>query len=157
MNGLIILGAFVLIFGSFMMLKPSARDARLAKLRFQAGQQGLQVRQVIWESNPKKTGIYDAVRATGYTLMRPNADKPGELKFAIVAQKGWNTEHLPAGFAWHEEGSKEQAEQFQQALSHLPDEILMLEVWENKVLLVPKEGIDSSALAYKHFMEGFFA
>lgn len=155
MSWLIIAAGLLFIFGSFMMVKPSARDARLAKLRFEATKEGLQMRQFKWESNPKKTGIYNPVMATSYILVRPNSENQGELKFAIVGQKGWETEHLPEGFAWHKIGTFAEAELFSRALEHLQDELQVLEVWDNKVLLIPKESPTATAGAYKTFMQSF--
>lgn len=155
MSWIVIVGALAFVFGSFMMLKPNARDSRLAKLRFDAVKEGLLIRQFKWESTPKKTGIYEPINTTSYTLQRPFTSKSGELKFAIVAQKGWETEHLPDGFSWHHVGTFEQADHFAQLLPQLQDELLLLEVWDNKVLLMAKETPTATAAAYKHFLEAF--
>src|SRR5690554_7885687 len=75
------------IVGSIFMLKPSARDSRLSKLRFEAGRQGIQLKQFSWEPDPKKTGIQNTIMATSYALMRPESNKAGELLYSVVAQR----------------------------------------------------------------------
>lgn len=143
------------VLGSVMMLKPSARDTRLAALRFDAIKQGLQVRQFTWQPDPKKTGIHEPLMATSYSIMRAGQAKTGELRFCIVAQKGWDTEHLPAGFSWHKQGSAAEAEKISAALSELNDSLLLLEVWDNKVLLMATEKQGASAAAYQTFLQRF--
>lgn len=151
-----IVGAGVLlIIGSVMMLKPSARDTRLAALRFDAIKQGLQVRQFVWQPDAKKTGIQEPLQATSYSLMRDGQSKSGELKFCLVARKGWDTDGLPDGFSWHKQGSAEDAAKVIRQLSVLQDDLLLLEVWDNKVLLMAKERQGASAAAYREFMQGF--
>lgn len=154
MSWIIVIGLMAII-GSIMMLKPNARDSRLAKLRFEAVRQGLLLKQFGWQPEPKKTGIYDTVTATSYTFARPGSSKAGELRFAVVAQKGWNTDNLPEGFSWHKQGSVKDAEKLQQLLPQLQDELLLLEVWDNKVMLMAKETPTASAQAYQHFLESF--
>lgn len=152
-----IVGAGVLlIIGSIMMLKPSARDTRLAALRFDAIKQGLQVRQFVWQPDPKKTGIQEPLQATSYSLMRPGQAQPGELKYSLVASKGWDTDGLPAGFSWHKQGSAEDAARLAALLPALQDDLLLLEVREHKILLMAKERQGASAAAYREFMQGFF-
>lgn len=152
-----IVGAGVLlIIGSIMMLKPSARDTRLAALRFDAIKQGLQVRQFVWQPDPKKTGIQEPLQATSYSLMRPGQAQPGELKYSLVARKGWDTEGLPPGFSWHKQGTAAQAAQVLALLPSLQDDLLLLEVREHQVLLMAKERQGASAAAYREFMQGFF-
>lgn len=145
----------LLVIGSVMMLKPSARDTRLAALRFDAIKQGLQVRQFVWQSDAKKTGIQEPVQATSYSLMREGYAKTGELKFCLVARKGWDTDGLPPGFSWHKQGSEADAAKVQDMLPRLQDGLLVLEVWENKVLLMPKEQQGASAAAYRAFLQQF--
>lgn len=150
----VIVGAGVLlIIGSIMMLKPSARDTRLAALRFDAIKQGLQVRQFVWQPDPKKTGIQEPLQATSYSLMRPGQPQPGELKFSLVARKGWDTEGLPDGFSWHKPGTAAQAAQVLALLPSLQDELLLLEVREHQVLLMAKEQQGASAAAYRAFLQ----
>lgn len=154
---IIILAAMLFIYGSFLMLKPNPRDARLAQLRLQAAQAGLHLRQYKWQSDPKKTGIYDSLFSTSYTLMRPEHNKPGELLYSIVKQKGWDTEHLPQGYAWHKIGTEEQAQHFNQQLEKLNDELLLIEVWENKISIMPKEETHASIENYQEFMRSFLS
>lgn len=155
MSWVIIAGGLAFIFGSFMMLKPNPRDSRLAKLRFAAVKEGLQLRQFKWEPEPKKTGVYNPINTTSYTWQRPLTSKPGELLFSIVQQKGWETEHLPEGYAWHKVGNTAQAQRFVELLPQLQDGLEVLEVWENKIMMMPKENATATAAAYKHFMESF--
>lgn len=143
------------ILGSVFMLKPSRRDARLATLRFEAARQGLQLKQYTWEPDSKKTGVYDKIMATSYTFLRPAATKQGELLFSIVGQKGWGGEGLPEGYSWHKEGFTKDAELFSNLLPQLQDDLLVLEVWENKAMLMAKENETASAQAYQHFLESF--
>lgn len=149
-----VLGIMAII-GSILMLKPSARDSRLARLRFEAVRQGIQLKQFGWKPDPKKTGIHDTVTATSYTVLRPGSSKVGELHFSVVAQKGWDTEHLPEGLSWHKQGTAKDAEKLKKLLPQLEDELLLLEVWDNKVLLMAKETPTASAQAYKHFLVCF--
>ena len=154
MSWVIVIGLMAVI-GSIMMLKPNARDSRLAKLRFEAVRQGLLLKQFGWQPEPKKTGVYDTITATSYTFARPGSSKAGELRFTVVAQKGWHTENLPEGLSWYKQGSVKDAEKLQQLLSQLQDELLLLEVWDNKAMLMAKESPTASAQAYQHFLESF--
>lgn len=151
---IISLGVLAVI-GSVLMLKPSARDSRLAALRFDAIKIGLQVRQFQWQPDPVKTGVQEGVMATSYSLMRPGTNKPGDLRFVVVARKGWDTEGLPEGFSWHRQGSAADAQQLQTWLPQLQDQLLLLEVRENQVLLMAAEQSGASAAAYQHFLEQF--
>lgn len=143
------------VIGSILMLKPNARDSRLAKLRMDALKEGLQVRQFIWHPKPEKTGVYNDINATSYSLLRSMVNKAGTLKFSISKQKGWETEGLPEGYSWYQVGTAADAERFQQLLTQVGDEILLLEVWENKVLLMAAETPSASALGYKQMLESF--
>ena len=151
---IVVIGIMAIV-GSILMLKPTARDSRLSRLRFEAVRQGMQLKQFGWQPDPKKTGIHDTITATSYTLLRPGSSKAGDLRFCVVAQKGWDTEHLPEGFSWHKQGTAKDAEKLQQLLPQLQDELLILEVWDNKVMLMAKEGPTATALAYQHFLESF--
>ena len=151
----LVVAGIAAIVGSVLMLKPSARDSRLARLRFEAVKQGLQLRQFKWEPDSKKTGVYEPVTATSYSLMRHGSNKAGEVLFSVVAQKGWETEHLPVGFSWHKVGTLAQAEKLAQLLPQLQDDLLLLEVRENQVLLMAKESPTATAMSYKHFLESF--
>ena len=56
MTWIIIAAAVMAIIGSVFWLKPSARDSRLAELRFNAIRAGLQVRQFTFKPDAAKTG-----------------------------------------------------------------------------------------------------
>ncbi|MFY9178890.1 MAG: hypothetical protein WAO12_03805 [Venatoribacter sp.] len=151
----IMVAGILAVVGSILMLKPNARDSRLAKLRMDALKEGLQVRQFIWQPKAEKTGVYNDINATSYSYARPLANKPGALKFSISKQKGWESEGLPEGYSWYQVGTAADAARFQQQLAQLNDEILLLEVWENKALLMAAEKPGASALGYKQLLESF--
>ncbi|MCD8523756.1 MAG: hypothetical protein LRY66_01845 [Saccharospirillaceae bacterium] len=144
------------IIGSVMMLRPSPRDTRLAALRFDAIRNGLQVRSFTFKTDPAKTGVRDDIPGTGYTLWRNAKRQDGALRFRIVKQAGWDNEGLPEGFSWHNQGSAEDAELISRMLPQLQDDLLMLEVYENRVTLMAAENQTASAAAYQHFLEAFF-
>ncbi len=144
------------IIGSVMMLRPSPRDTRLAALRFDAIRNGLEVRSFTFKTNPAKTGIRDDIPGTSYTLWRDAKRQDGALKFRVVNQAGWDNDGLPAGLSWHNQGSAANAELLSRMLPQLQDDLLMLEVYENRVTLMAAENKTASAAAYQHFMEAFF-
>ncbi|UXD87117.1 hypothetical protein [Thalassolituus hydrocarboniclasticus] len=144
------------IIGSVMMLRPSPRDTRLAALRFDAIRNGLQVRSFTFKPDAAKTGIRNDIPGTSYTLLRLGKQQGGELKFRVVGQAGWDTEGLPEGLSWHNQGSAADAELISRMLPQLQDNLLMLEVYENRVTLMASENQTASAAAYQHFMEAFF-
>lgn len=150
-----VLAGILAIVGSVLMLKPSARDSRLARLRMDALKIGLSVRQIIWQPDSPKTGIYEPLNATSYTLARANANKAGALKFCIAGQKGWENAQLPEGFSWHQQGLEQDGLAFAKALPLLQDSLLLLEVWENQVRIMVKEEPRASAQAYQQFMASF--
>ncbi|MAD47157.1 MAG: hypothetical protein CMH98_19350 [Oceanospirillaceae bacterium] len=149
--------AFVIltIFGSVYWLKPSQRDKRLSGLRLDAIRSGLQIRQFTFKPDSAKTGIRDDITATSYTLVRPGNQQGGELKFRVAGQPGWDTDGLPEGLCWHNQGSEQDAEKIRQAWPALQDDLLLLEVYENRVVLMPAERKSASVAAYRHFMEQF--
>ncbi|WP_430462006.1 hypothetical protein ACQUQU_04240 [Thalassolituus sp. LLYu03] len=152
----LIVGAVVMsLFGSIYWLKPSARDTRLAKLRFEAIRAGLQIRQFTFKPESAKNGVRDEVPGTTYTLLRAGKQQGGDLKFRIVGQKGWDAEGLPEGYSWHDQGTAADAERFKQALAAVKDHILLLEVYDNRVTLMAAEGKEATADAYKSFLSGF--
>lgn len=151
----VVIAGFFAIVGSVLMLKPSARDSRLARLRMDALKEGLHVRQIIWQPESAKTGVYESINATSYTLVRPDTNQAGSLRFSVVKQKGWETTHLPASYSWHQQGSAADGQAVSAQLPLLQDELLLLEVWENKVLIMVKEQPNATAASYKEFMAMF--
>ena len=152
----LIVGAVAMsLFGSIYWLKPSPRDTRLAKLRFEAIRAGLQIRQFTFKPDSAKNGVRDEVPGTTYTLLRPGKQQGGDLKFRIVGQKGWDVDGLPEGYCWHDQGTVADAERFRQALAAVNDHILLLEVYDNRVTLMAAEGKEASADGYKSFLSAF--
>lgn len=166
----------LVIFGSVYWLKPSARDTRLAELRMQAIKLGLHVRQHKFEPDSAKTGVRDSVSGTSYSWMRPDARTPGDLEFSIVGQPAWENTGLPEGLYWHqrptlseqEAQSSEAFEKYQQAceqvgnrirplLEVFEDDILLLEVYENRVLIIPAENKVGTAEAYSDLIKQLLA
>lgn len=153
---LIVVAVALSLFGSIIWLKPSPRDTRLAALRFEAIRSGLQVRSFTFKPDAAKTGIRDGIPGTSYTLLRRGKQQGGDLKFRVVGQAGWDNEGLPEGLSWHNHGSAADAELISRMLPQLQDNLLMLEVYDNRVTLMAAENKTASAAAYQHFMEAFF-
>ena len=152
----LVLGLVALsMFGSIYWLKPSPRDTRLAKLRFDAIKQGLQVRQFTFKPDAAKTGVRDDITGTTYTLQRPGSSQGGAFRFRVAGQPGWENDGLPDGLSWHDQGSADDARQLREALPQLQDDLLLLEVYENRITLMAAERKSASAAAYQHFMEQF--
>ena len=152
----LVLGFVILtIFGSVYWLKPSPRDKRLAGLRYDAIKLGLQIRQFTFKPDSAKTGVRDEITATSYTLVRPGQQQGGALKFRVAGQAGWDTDGLPEGLCWHNQGTAADAEKWTAAMAQLSDDLLLLEVYENRVVLMPAERKTANAEAYKVFMQTF--
>jgi len=166
MTWLIFVFAGLMIFGSVYWLKPSPRDTRLANLRLDAIKLGLQVRQQTFKVDAAKTGVRDDITATSYTLMRPlkHSDKQGDgLKFRLVGQPGWETDGLPEGLAWHDwpakgleretpawhQANQAVADQVLPLLEALQDDLLLLEVFDNRATLMVAERKAASAEGYQ--------
>lgn len=152
---LIVAAVGLSLFGSVYWMKPSARDTRLAKLRFDAIKAGLQIRQFTFKPDSAKTGIRDDITGTSYTLLRPGRQQGGELRFRVAGQPGWDSDGLPEGLSWHNQGTAGEAKHLREQLAGLNDRLLLLEVYENRVMLMAAEGKDASACAYKTFLESF--
>lgn len=153
---LIVVAVTLSLVGSIIWLKPSPRDTRLAALRFDAIRNGLQVRSFTFKPDSAKTGVRDDIPGTSYTLLHCGKQQGGDLKFRVVGQAGWDNDGLPAGLSWHNQGSAADAELLSRMLPQLQDDLLMLEVYENRVTLMAAENKTASAAAYQHFMEAFF-
>lgn len=161
MTWLIIAAVVMAVMGSVFWLKPSARDARLAELRFNAIRSGLQVRQFTFKPDAAKTGVRDDITATSYTWLKKSTTHEsiagGEMQFSVVRQPAWDQEFLPAGLSWHYKGDEKQAKQWadklEQLLPELSDELLMLEVYERRVLMMTAEKQGANADQYLSFMK----
>jgi hypothetical protein len=149
----------LVVFGSVYWLKPSPRDKRLADLRLDAIKRKLHVRQYTFKPDSAKTGIRDDFTGTNYTLMDPKPKKrdSGELLWRIVGQQGWDTEGLPEGLAWHDHGSEEDAKLVSALIQDLSDDLLLLEVYSNRVTLMPAEHKTANAEAYEKFLQAVLA
>jgi len=145
----------LIVFGSVYWLKPSPRDTRLAALRLDAIKRKLQVRQFTFKPDSAKTGVRDEFTGTSYTLMDPSPKKRegGQLLWRVVGQAGWDTDGLPEGIAWHNPGTPEDAALLSRLLKDLPDDLLLLEVFSNRVTLMPAENKTATAEAYEVFLQ----
>lgn len=152
---LIILAVTLSLFGSVYWLKPSARDTRLAKLRFDAIKMGLQVRQFTFKSDSAKNGVREDITGTSYTLMTDVKQQGGDVLFRVVGQPAWDNEGLPEGLSWHDKGTAEDARRVSEALAALDDDILLLEVFSNRVVLMAAEHKTASAENYMRFLKAF--
>ena len=85
---LVVIVIALVVIGSVMWLKPSARDQRLAVLRLDAIKRGLQVSQFTFKPDSAKNGVRDPVMATSYTLLNPAARGKGELVYRVAGQSG---------------------------------------------------------------------
>ncbi|MDO6683045.1 MULTISPECIES: hypothetical protein [unclassified Oceanobacter] len=163
------------VIGSIYGLKPSPRDARLGQLRLDATKAGLQVRHCSFQVDAAKTGVREDITGIGYTLVfrPPSHDdtKPQEkLLFRIVGQPGWESQGLPEGLSWHDLpgdpalGQEQRlvlaqalSADIQSALAGFPDDVLLLELYENRVSLIPAERKAATAEAYKQALTALSA
>lgn len=170
MTWLIIAGVVMAIMGSVFWLKPSARDARLADLRFNAIRSGMQVRQFTFKPDAAKTGVRDDITATSYTWLKKATYENGgghedvaggELQFSVVRQPAWDQEFLPQGLSWHDKGdealARKHADKLAALLPELSDELLMLEVYERRVLMMTAEKQGANAEQYLTFMQALLS
>lgn len=155
---LVIAAVVMAIMGSVFWLKPSARDARLAELRFNAIRAGLQVRQYTFKPDAAKTGVRDDLTATSYTWLQQNRSQHedaagGDLKYRVVRQPAWDQEGLADGLSWHDKGTQADADKLNALLPTLGDELLMLEVYQRRVCMMTAEKQGSSADNYLRFLQ----
>lgn len=154
MTWLIFVAIGLSLFGSIYWLKPSARDTRLAKLRFDAIKMGLQVRQFTFKPDSAKTGVREDITATSYTLML-DVKGQSELLYRVVGQPAWDADGLPEGLSWHNKGTEADADKIREAVRQLNDNILLLEVFSNRLVFMPAEGKEASAENYMAFLRHF--
>jgi len=160
MTWIIIAAAVMAIIGSVFWLKPSARDSRLAELRFNAIRAGLQVRQFTFKPDAAKTGVRDDITATSYSWLQQSRTQHedaagGELKYRVVRQPAWDHEGLPEGLSWHDKGTQADAATISRLLPELNDELVMLEVYERRVCMMTAEKQGSTADNYRDFLQAF--
>lgn len=124
---LIIIGAILVMVGSFAWIKPSKRDVRLANWRRLAIEQGLQVKIMSFEPDPKTTGIHESIEGTRYRWIDPKKVQEQEsVLWAISTHKGWYNQGLPENWYWvhpitpHNEPSKETITAACNAIEALP-------------------------------------
>ncbi len=135
----IVIFIFLAVFGSVYMLKPSIRDQRLAKLRLDAIKLGLQVKLDKFKADSKKTGVRDDIVAARY--LRFDADvKSQEFRWCVVRQAGWDTEGLPEGWSWHGNVNAPETSVLFHFLEQLSDDIVVVEVYDNRTCLMTTEG-----------------
>lgn len=142
----------LIVFGSVYWLKPSPRDTRLAALRLDAIKRHMQVRQFTFKPESAKNGVRDAVTGITYTLVNNNKRDKAVLLWRVVGQAGWESEGLPEGLAWHDRGSAADAELLTSLLPALQDNILLLEVFSNRVTLMAAENKAATAEGYEQFL-----
>lgn len=154
MTWVIFIAVGALFFGMISWLKPSARDKHLTDLRMKAMQNKLQVTHMLFNPSPEKNGVRDDVMGTSYSFLHPTKRK-GTLKYRIVKQAAWDTDFLPEGYAWHDQGTQEDAQRFTEALADLTDELLMLEVFDHRVTMITSEQKEANADNYQGFLKVF--
>jgi len=147
----------LVVFGSVYWLKPSPRDTRLAALRLDAIKKKLQVRQFTFKPDSAKTGIRDEITGTTYTMMNPSKRDGGVLLWRVCGQAGWDTNGLPEGIAWHDQGSAADAELLTKLLPELKDDLMLLEVFSNRVTMMAAERKSATADAYEAFLQQVLA
>lgn len=139
-------------FGSVYMLKPSPRQQRIARLRFDAIKQGMQVKLETFEVDSKKMGVRDDIVAARYELMDLGV-KNHALRWCVVRQAGWEQEGLPEGWSWHNVEKKPDLEKLNALLEGMTDDVVVVEVYENRANVMTLENRGSSAAAIKQWIE----
>ena len=147
----------LIVFGSVYWLKPSPRDTRLAALRLDAIKRHLQVRQFTFTPESAKNGVRDPVTGTSYTMLNTKKRDSGVLLWRVVGQQGWEAEGLPEGLAWHDRGSSEDAALLTSLLPSLNDDLLLLEVFSNRVTLMAAEHKTATAEGYETLLKAILA
>lgn len=142
MTWLVIVAACLTIFGSVYWLKPSVRDQRLAAMRMTAIKQGVHVRYHHFQPESAKTGVRDVITGTSYSLLKQPSKPAGELLYRVVGQAAWDNECLPEGLAWHDkpENAAVVGQVLAAEMSGFNDRLLLLEVYENRAMLIADEG-----------------
>ena len=147
----------LVVFGSVYWLKPSPREQRLAALRLEAIKAGLHVRHHNFQPDMAKTGVREAITGTSYSRMKNPGKPQGSLRFRVVGQPAWDNEYLPDGISWHDRpaNAEEIGGQLSQRLVAWPDRLLLLEVYDNRVMLMAAENREASAAVYAGLIDAF--
>merc|ERR1711879_226119 len=133
-----------------------------------------QVRHQTFKVDAARTGVRDDITGTAYTLILPvhHSDKQeNDLKYRLVGQAGWETDGLPEGLAWHDwpgrhlerestawhQANQAVADDVLALLNALDDDLLLLEVFDNRATLIAAERKSASAAGYKTLLEGALA
>lgn len=140
------------VFGSVYMLKPSPRQKRLADLRLDAIKLGLQVKLDTFKADSKKTGVRDDITATRYQRYKPEI-KSQVLRWCVVRQGGWDQEGLSEGWSWHNQQVSPDLDMLNSLLNELADDVLMIEVFDNRASLMTSESKKSSAEQINYWIE----
>lgn len=149
---LIVIFIVLAVFGSVYMLKPSPRQKRLADLRLEAIKLGLHVKLDTFKVDSKKMGVRDDVVATRYERLDP-AIKTQALRWSVVRQAGWEQEGLPEGWSWNAINQRPDVETLGEFLDALSDDILVVEVFDNRASLFTLENKGSSAEIINHCID----
>ncbi|MBM96569.1 MAG: hypothetical protein CMI09_12085 [Oceanospirillaceae bacterium] len=174
MSWMVFIMVGLVVFGSIYWLKPSPRETRLANLRLAAIKLGLQVRHHTFKVDAAKTGVRDDITGTAYTRVIPvqhSEAQKDELLFRIVGQAGWETDALPEGMAWHDwpgrnleresdawhSANRQVAERILPLLDALDDDVLLLEVFDNRATLIPAERKTAQADAYNALLDALLS
>ncbi len=132
------------VFGSVYMLKPSPRQQRIAKLRLDAIKLGLQVKLDSYKVNSKKMGVREDIEGTRYLRFDPS-NKSQQVRWCVVRQAGWEQEGLVEGWSWHNVEHKPGIDGLNRFLTSLSEDILLVEVCDNRTTLMTKENKGSTA------------
>lgn len=143
---------FLVVFGSVSMLKPSPRQQRLAKLRIDAIKLGLQVKLETFKVDSKKTGVRDDIVAARYLRLDTDV-KSQSIRWCIVRQQGWDQEGLPAGWSWHSQAAMPDLLKLSQYIEQLSDDVVLVEVFDNRSSIMTTEGKSSSAEAINAWVD----
>lgn len=146
MSPLIIVVLVVMaIIGSVMMLKPSAKQARLAEQRLEAIKLGLQVKLETFEPESEKNGVRNDIRGALYLRYFPDV-KSQKIKWRVVRQPAWDSEGLPESWSWHDKDETPDLAALNELLEALPEDVLLVEAFDNRVALITEESQQSTAL-----------
>ena len=147
----------LVVVGSFMWIRPSPRDRRLAALRLDAIKLGLQVRQHTHKPQSEKNGVRDNITATSYTLLSRETPKDNAMQYRLVNQAAWDNDGLPDGYWWdsapNEANKAALLDALQQHLPTLQDELLLLEADQRRVTMMVAERPSASAQNYHSFLQ----
>lgn len=149
---IIILAVVMAVIGSVMMLKPSAKQARLAEQRLEAIKLGLQVKLENFEPESEKNGVRDNIRGALYLRFFPDV-KSQQVKWRVVRQPAWDSEGLAESWSWHDKDAMPDLDKLNSLLKALPDDVLLVESFDNRVALICEESQQCTALLINDWLE----